>query len=350
MAGGAAQGELGPDAPLWAWGSEMITRRAAEMVSHADGVRLGEDIEAVHDMRVWSRRLVAAMRLFAVCFPEPGYRKLMREARRVTRALGEVRDLDVQLDYLKRLREGLQGEETTAVEYLVAVLSARRETARQPMLKSLDRLLESRFEARLDAYLAEQDDAYRVGLSPVRIWGPDPHPGSRRGGVPRGEMTFREAAPVALRARVEELYAFEPYVARPEAVEELHEMRIAAKWLRYTMEVFAPAYSTGLKKQLAAVKKVQELLGDLHDSDVRLELLERTGREPLEPKGLAALGLLSPDAVQSGLHELQRRETGTRNDCYTRFYAQWRKLEERGLRGELLQAIRNPDGGGAGDE
>ena len=52
--------ELSPASPLWAWAQEAISQRLEEMLEPIEGVRLGEDIEAVHDMRVGSRRLVAA--------------------------------------------------------------------------------------------------------------------------------------------------------------------------------------------------------------------------------------------------------------------------------------------------
>src|SRR5215207_1130044 len=94
--------ELDADAPLWVWAQDAISRRLDEMFAHTEGVRLGEDIEAVHDMRVGSRRLVAAMKVFAVCFPGYEYELLLRQARRVTRRLGAVRDLDVLIDHYER--------------------------------------------------------------------------------------------------------------------------------------------------------------------------------------------------------------------------------------------------------
>src|SRR5690242_7251507 len=95
----ALHGELNADSPLWAWAGEAIGARAETMLEHFEGVEAGEDIEAVHDMRVGSRRLVAAMRVFETCYPDRQYERLFREARRVTRRLGGVRDLDVLIDY-----------------------------------------------------------------------------------------------------------------------------------------------------------------------------------------------------------------------------------------------------------
>ena len=68
-----------------------------------DGVKTAQDIEHIHRMRVASRRLRAALPLFASCFPEKKYQQWMEEIRKVTRALGEARDTDVQIAFLTKL-------------------------------------------------------------------------------------------------------------------------------------------------------------------------------------------------------------------------------------------------------
>jgi CHAD domain-containing protein len=170
-------------------------------------------------------------------------------------------------------------------------------------------------------------------------------------GIPRangrrrlhGDLEFREAAPVALEERYHEFYAFRPYVDNPAAVEELHEMRIKAKWLRYTMELFAPAYADGLKKPLSGIKKFQELLGDLHDSDVRLDRLRAALSRPLDADGLQALGLFLPEPVTASLTLLEADERVTRQGHYDAFHAEWQKLERRSFAASTLQRLRAPD-------
>ena len=85
--------------------------------------------------------------------------------------------------------------------------------------------------------------------------------------------------------RLDEMLAFEPYLANPDNVYELHEMRIAAKRLRYTMEIFQDVYTLYTNvgpefgKALKAVKALQEHLGVLHDADVLVpQLLEHLAR------------------------------------------------------------------------
>src|SRR5580692_2211211 len=82
-------------------------------------------------------------------------------------------------------------------------------------------------------------------------------------------------AALMLHIRLAEMYRFAKSVDDVLLVEDLHNMRIAAKRLRYTMEVFAPCFLTAEFENLYdSVKNVQEQIGDIHDCDVRVPLVE----------------------------------------------------------------------------
>ena len=72
---------------------------------------------------------------------------------------------------------------------------------------------------------------------------------------------------------LEGLLSHEPYIEQPERSEELHQMRIAAKKLRYSIEIFAPLFDGALDEQLATAKEVQKILGEIHDCDVWITTL-----------------------------------------------------------------------------
>ena len=82
-------------------------------------------------------------------------------------------------------------------------------------------------------------------------------------------------AALRIESRLVTMLSYEPWVTHPDAVAEHHATRIAAKKLRYTMEVYGPVYRLGLKKPLIRVKKIQEILGDLHDCDVWIDHVTR---------------------------------------------------------------------------
>jgi CHAD domain-containing protein len=100
----------------------------------------GEDIEGVHDVRVASRRLRAAMDVAVGCFPDVWYRPLHEVAKEITGALGEVRDRDVLLEHLTKQREAAPPGERPGIDRLIERVDRERETAREAMLQFLAEL------------------------------------------------------------------------------------------------------------------------------------------------------------------------------------------------------------------
>ncbi|MBD3163050.1 MAG: CHAD domain-containing protein, partial [Candidatus Eisenbacteria bacterium] len=114
----------------------VLRRQFTKMVAHEPGTRLGEDPEELHDMRVATRRLRAALRLFGDALPSPVLRWTIG-LKRTASALGEVRDLDVQLEDLEAW-ESVDGRpDEGALAPLTAELRARRDRARRRMLARL---------------------------------------------------------------------------------------------------------------------------------------------------------------------------------------------------------------------
>lgn len=85
---------------------------------------------------------------------------------------------------------------------------------------------------------------------------------------------FAEAAKRIARVREEELRSFWPATRDPDAVEALHDMRIAAKRLRYVLELAAPALGDDARARAKQARELQDVLGEIHDCDVMLPLLD----------------------------------------------------------------------------
>jgi CHAD domain-containing protein len=103
----------------------------------------GADIEGVHDVRVASRRLRAAMDIAAPVFQKGWYKPLHRSAKEITRALGEVRDRDVLLEALRTERETAPLAEIRGIDRLIARVDGERVVARAEMERFLVDLLAS---------------------------------------------------------------------------------------------------------------------------------------------------------------------------------------------------------------
>jgi hypothetical protein len=161
-----------------------------------------------------------------------------------------------------------------------------------------------------------------------------------------------------VRVRTDELFAFMPHAAEPDEVAHLHDMRIAAKRLRYILEIaeesFGPYAATASKR----TKELQDLLGEIHDCDVTLprvlDLAERARAEDvqavrgrageandLEPR--LASGGPSAQAYR-GLATLATYHQARRELLFDRFVAFWERLQREGFRARLeYAAAERPD-------
>ncbi len=123
-------------------GCVIIRVRFHDMWQYRDGTLEG-DADALHDMRVGSRRLRAALDVFAPAFRGGEYRDLHKLTARLTDELGAVRDHDVMLDTLRRYRKGAPRDERVGIDDLSATINAERAVARQGLRRffvELDRL------------------------------------------------------------------------------------------------------------------------------------------------------------------------------------------------------------------
>jgi CHAD domain-containing protein len=101
----------------------------------------GTDPEGVHDVRVASRRLRAAMDVAETCFPASWYRPLHQLAKQITSELGAVRDRDVLLEHLNRAREAAPPGDHPGIDRLIERVTREREAARAQMLAFLRRVM-----------------------------------------------------------------------------------------------------------------------------------------------------------------------------------------------------------------
>lgn len=172
-------------------------------------------------------------------------------------------------------------------------------------------------------------------------------------------------ARIIAKVRLEELYSWDAYVDNPYYIQELHNLRIAAKRLRYTLEVFEDVLPEACNSIVKELEQIQEELGALHDSDVMIALLRlclggqdspaipeqlhsdvKTQRE--KGKSLVAPELvavvLDPAVAPSageryGLEQFLQRQEQLREKQYTSFRQHWYTLQARDFRREILDIL-----------
>ena len=125
---------------------QIVVAYFREMMSYKTGASDGTDIEFVHDMRVASRRLRAAMDNFAECFEKESFKKYYKQIKTITRTMGAVRDLDVLIVRFQKELSALTETEQRDIQGLIEHLQQKREEARKPMLELFTEIDETDFE------------------------------------------------------------------------------------------------------------------------------------------------------------------------------------------------------------
>jgi len=124
---------LSEDDPYAAAAARVVRVRTAELAEHAAGVLDVDEIEGVHDMRVATRRLRAALEVFEPCFPRKRYRAALREVKALADALGERRDRDVTIASLREFAAAVDQEDQPGLESLIARVRAEQADANRDL-------------------------------------------------------------------------------------------------------------------------------------------------------------------------------------------------------------------------
>jgi CHAD domain-containing protein len=120
---------LEAEGPYAAAAAKVVAVRAREVADHSRGVLDVTDIERVHDMRVATRRLRAALEIFEPCFPPEQHEQALSQVKAVADALGQRRDADVTVAALERFAAGLAAPDRPGVASLVAKIRAEQAQA-----------------------------------------------------------------------------------------------------------------------------------------------------------------------------------------------------------------------------
>jgi len=182
------------------------------------------------------------------------------------------------------------------------------------------------------------------------------------------DRRLRPNARKILAVRIDEVYSFDGLVADPANITELHDMRIACKRLRYLLEIFAIAFDDDLEPFIDGVRGLQDLLGDIHDGDVQIPMLEEHLAWLGQREGGAARLLVAEASARRRRREgppseaafrafARKLEVGRRGDerlgvqvligrrrrerdvVYARFLDEWRRLKSERFRPRLEAAL-----------
>jgi CHAD domain-containing protein len=269
----------------------LLERRGHALRRQLSAAIAGKDV-GVHQARVASRRLREALPVLTAGLQHTKAGKAQRKIRRLTQALGTVRELDVTLHLIDELGER-PGVPHTALSEVRALVIEDRERRRVVMLERLERVDTAKLARRLGAV--------RQALS---------HPATSH--------SWRAALALRIVKRARRLDKAIAHAGQIYAPEPLHEVRIAAKKLRYALEIADESGAAPCGTTLRVIKRVQDALGRLHDLQILLHHVAAVGAAPRGRRSTPDAGL----AVLSRLIEDECRH------LHGRYVAQLPQLHE----------------------
>jgi CHAD domain-containing protein len=257
----------------------VLRRQLAAMLAHDPGTRLGEDIEELHDMRVATRRLRAAMELFVDVLPAR-VAGLRSELGWLADVLGAVRDLDVQLERMETMEHWTEGWEAfgdgeqSPLEHLKSLLLGQHDTARSALLDAMD---------------SERFERLAAAMTNLVRQGPPRRPGVGRTPAAAivGELVavrHRRALKAARRAH------------RSGVAADYHRLRIRCKRLRYSLEFTAGVYPGQTERFVRRLAALQDTLGLMQDAEVASTRLATLAADPstaLPPATVFTMGCVA---------------------------------------------------------
>lgn len=271
---------------------------------HEPGARLGDDPEELHDLRVAGRRLDAILRQFKDFLPASLVR-IRPTLKKVLRALGEARDLDVALLELDTFERVLSESEQVSLAPLKQHLLAERARARHKMLAVLDSAAVQKDFEKLTVALA-QPSAAPAEAPPVLA----PNP-----------------IPELIRTRYKKVRKGANRLAPDSSMEAYHAVRGRVKKLRYALETVAVLFGKPAGEMVRSLRRWQEKLGTQQDADVASRRLQALAVQP--PKGLPpeTLFLMGRLAAHYADRALKARKRHPR--AYRRVRGRWKALKSK---------------------
>jgi triphosphatase len=296
--------ELRPEQTAGEAAFAILRKQFAIFLMNEGSTRLGEDIEGLHDMRVAARRMRAALSAFGPHL-SPRMEAYRNQLGWVAALLGDVRDLDVQLERMAGWREGFSDAEAHSLDNVEALFTTERDGARKRMLAGLD-------SRRYESLVARFGAVLRRG--PARTFTP-------------GREPALTVAPALVEKRYRRLRRQGDAIDRETAAPVYHALRIDAKKLRYALEFFGPLYGKPATDFAVRLTGLQDLLGLHQDADVAGAMLHEMAERNARKLGAATL------LVMGAIGERYRRHAEELRHDFPKVYRplsgpEWRRLRK----------------------
>jgi len=289
-----------------------------------EGVRRGKDPECIHRMRVTCRRLRYAMAVFDDCFDRERYRSWAKAVHKMTRCLGLARDFDVRVSILDKLCRSLPNRTyLPGVRRVQLRVTQRRNRAQDGVIKAADKFARSYILVEMAFYLRRLKSRAKT-----------------RNNKNKAVLELQRQAGALVMKHLENIAVFKANIFDMDHSDELHRLRIAVRSMRYAAEIFAACYPSRLENEIRVLRKLQDMLGDIHDNITLLNYLAKfTGKEGL--RTLDYYGSISPlRTLKPGITFLTRNRQEDCSQQLSRLAAYWTTLKNKSVWANMARTFQ----------
>ncbi len=285
---------------------------------HEPGARLGDNPEELHDLRIAGRRLDAILRQFRSSLPA-SFVRIRPTLKKILRALGDARDLDVALGELEMFGRELPESDRDSIEPLKQYLVSERVRARARMLSVLDSVSVQENLQKLTALLAAPSVASQQSSPELAL----------------------NVAPELIRRRYRKVRKSANLLTSDSSMEAYHAVRGLVKKFRYTLEAVAAIYGKPADEMLRTLRRWQEKLGVQQDAAVAIRRLKALASAP--PKGIPpeTLFLMGRLAEHYASAAVRARKLYTKG--YRKVRGRWKRLRMKFEDSAINDAPKLPD-------
>jgi CHAD domain-containing protein len=302
---------------------QIILSQIKILQEEALGARTSEDPEYVHQCRVASRRLRAALQIFSSWFSPNDLKKWNKITGKITKALGLARDKDVQIIFIKKW---IIDHPTPGAKRFLLRLMQERVKYQQDVIEIANNIETG---TAFMHFTNKISSSYTISSFSELS----------------GEESFDNEIKPVLLDLTHKLLSHEIYVKdNPDENNQypkLHEMRIMAKKLRYSLNLTNEAFDNCFNEEIKVVKNIQELLGDLHDSDVWISELPLFLKEEKELMIKYAGNSRGFKRISNGIDEIMNDRLLARNEIIDNFRLFWKDSKKKQVWKTLIDKINN---------
>jgi len=305
------------------FGKNKIVFFLKEIFFLLSGAIKNKDIEYIHKLRVTSRRLRETIKIFQNCFDKSQIKNIRKSVKRLAKTAGFARDLDVQIlflnDFIKNLDK--QSEYLKGVKRILFRIEQHRKEAQKEIINEIRDFKNNKF---IKNFLKTNESSdYIISDNFLENYSND---------------IFD-----VIEDEIKEVLKYEKYVNKEEKINEHHNMRIAIKHLRYSLEIFNEVYNNKLNIYIKKLKNMQDILGGMHDCDVWQDFIYNFLKNEKKLIKEYFGNLNNFYKIQKGAEFLFNNRVNKRKELYNEFKKEWQKLKKENFFENIKNTIISKD-------